>query len=57
MPAVKALVLNEGPPKAALSELESSLAERESLKSILTGDPNSRSGRIAWLDALAQQIC
>lgn len=57
MPAVKALVLNEGPPKAALSELESSLAERESLKSILTSDPNSRSGRIAWLDALAQQIC
>ncbi|KAH9782248.1 ADP-ribosyl cyclase/cyclic ADP-ribose hydrolase [Citrus sinensis] len=32
----------DGPPKAALSELESSLAERESLKSILTGDPNSR---------------
>lgn len=57
MPAVKALVLNEGPPKAVLSEFESSLAERESLKSILTGDPNSRSGRIAWLDALAQQIC
>lgn len=57
MPAVKALVLNEGPQKAVLSEFESSLAERESLKSILTGDPNSRSGRIAWLDALAQQIC
>ncbi|KAK9205284.1 hypothetical protein WN943_015551 [Citrus x changshan-huyou] len=32
----------DGPPKAALSEFESSLAERESLKSILTGDPNSR---------------
>ncbi|KAH9782061.1 Dynamin-2A [Citrus sinensis] len=46
----------------AQSGSESSLetawrAESESLKSILTGAPQSKLGRIALVDALAQQIC
>ncbi|KAK9205276.1 hypothetical protein WN943_015543 [Citrus x changshan-huyou] len=44
------------------SELESSLetewtAECESHKSIFTASPHSKLGRIAWPDALVQQIC
>ncbi|KAH9725885.1 ADP-ribosyl cyclase/cyclic ADP-ribose hydrolase [Citrus sinensis] len=48
----------DGPPKAALSEFESSLAERESLKSILTGDPNSRLQRKSKIfrDELVQLV-
>ena len=59
---MKALLLNEGPLKVAQSESESSLetpwrAECESHQSIFTSSPHSKFGRIAWPDALAQQIC
>uniref|UniRef100_A0A2P2MEF2 Dynamin-type G domain-containing protein n=1 Tax=Rhizophora mucronata TaxID=61149 RepID=A0A2P2MEF2_RHIMU len=76
--AVQALLLSQGPTKAAdvpwialigqsvsiasaQSGSDSSLetawkAEGESLKSILTGAPQSKLGRIALVDALARQI-
>ncbi|PON95159.1 Dynamin superfamily [Trema orientale] len=79
--AVQALLLNQGPSKAAdmpwvaligqsvsiatsqsgsvgsENSLETAWrAESESLKSILTGAPQSKLGRIALVDALAQQI-
>ncbi|CAI9786968.1 unnamed protein product [Fraxinus pennsylvanica] len=53
--AVQALLLNQGP--RSTSDIPwVALIESESLKSILTGAPQSKLGRLALVETLAQQI-